>query len=268
MSAGPITIRVVDFETTALELPQAAVVEVATVDLVGTPQEGGAWTWKRERMWSSLVNPGVPIPPEASAVHHITDADVAAAPAWVGVVDKLMVPTEYALGPDFFAAANAKFEQQFASVGDIPWICSYRVGVTLWPEAPNHKNQTLRYFLKMRLDPALANPPHRAGPDAYVTAAILRAALTRFIVTPDELAEISAKPVVLPRLHFGKHAGVPIAEVPGDYLAWVLKQTDMDEDAKHTAAVVLAERRQATRGRSGPVDPGRVAAAQQKAESR
>jgi len=31
----------------------------------------------------------------------------------------------------------------------------------------------LRYWRNLVLDPALAMPPHRAGPDAYVTACLL-----------------------------------------------------------------------------------------------
>ena len=36
-----------------------------------------------------------------------------------------------------------------------------------------HSNQVLRYWLGLRLDADLAMPPHRAGPDAYVTAHLL-----------------------------------------------------------------------------------------------
>lgn len=63
---------VLDTETTGMSPAQGhAVVEVAAVTLVD-----GAIA---ER-WSSLVNPGRPIPPDAAAVHGITDAMVAGAP--------------------------------------------------------------------------------------------------------------------------------------------------------------------------------------------
>ena len=47
------------------------------------------------------------------------------------------------------------------------------MALRVWPEAPRHSNQVLRYWRGMRLDHARAMPPHRAGPDAWVTAHIL-----------------------------------------------------------------------------------------------
>ena len=63
-------VAVVDTETTGLG-DDARIVEIAVV------QMRFGLVVKR---WSSLVNPGVPIPPEATAVHGITDAMVAGAP--------------------------------------------------------------------------------------------------------------------------------------------------------------------------------------------
>jgi DNA polymerase-3 subunit epsilon len=66
-------IEVLDTETTGMSPAQGhALVEVARVRL-----EDGAIT----ETWSSLVRPGRPVPPDASAVHGITDAMVADAPA-------------------------------------------------------------------------------------------------------------------------------------------------------------------------------------------
>ena len=68
----PQIVRVIDFETTGLpEDPDAAVCEVGYVDVNAYHPEKGIGG-----SWSSLVNPGRPIPPELSAVHHIVDADV------------------------------------------------------------------------------------------------------------------------------------------------------------------------------------------------
>lgn len=58
-----------DFETTGINAHEDRVVQAALVDLAPQRRPGVA-TW--------LVNPGVPIPAEASEVHHITDAIVQA----------------------------------------------------------------------------------------------------------------------------------------------------------------------------------------------
>lgn len=57
-----------DTETTGLDPETARVVQIC----LGKSSEAGQWS-----PWSQIVNPGVPIPPEATKVHGITDADVA-----------------------------------------------------------------------------------------------------------------------------------------------------------------------------------------------
>jgi DNA polymerase-3 subunit epsilon/CBS domain-containing protein len=65
---------VVDLETTGLDTKTARIVEIGAVSLVkGKIDEAGAV--------STRVNPGEPIPPEATAIHNIRDADVTNAPA-------------------------------------------------------------------------------------------------------------------------------------------------------------------------------------------
>ena len=69
-SDKPAHFRIVDLETTGTT-PNDAVVEIGAVDLIG-----------REiiPIGSDLVRPPVPIPPQASAIHQITDEDVGAVP--------------------------------------------------------------------------------------------------------------------------------------------------------------------------------------------
>jgi exodeoxyribonuclease X len=101
----------------------------------------------------------------------------------------------------------------------------------------------LRYWLGLDLDPALAMPPHRASPDAYTTAHIF----ARMLAEEGEnrlkrLVAWSKEPGLLPKLLFGKHRGMRFSEVPADYLEWITKQTDMDEDVRFTAWKELARR--------------------------
>lgn len=227
-------IRVIDVETCGL-LPDAGqIVEVATVDLVDG--EGG---WKRGKMWSSLVNPGRAIPPEASAVHHITDDMVKDAPRF----EQLPPILE---GADYRAAHNAKFDVGILAangaqgLADKPWLCTYKCGVMLYPDAPNHKNQTLRYWLGLKLADPEAALPHRAMGDAYVTAALLRTFLRS--ATVEQMADATTRPVLLPRFTFGKHAMAPLKDVPLDYLSWIVgKGAEFDEDVLHTAKHYLAK---------------------------
>jgi exodeoxyribonuclease X len=221
-------IRVIDFETTGMP-PDAGVCEVGWCDLVvgDGPTQIGA-------VQSILTNPGRPIPIEAMAVHHILDCDVAGAPSPDTAFAKLME------GADIFAAHNAAFERAFFAGGDIPWICTYRCGLRVWPDAPSHSNQALRYFLMHAIGDEMAMPPHRAGPDAYVTAHILRSLLS--IRPSADLITWTSEPALLVKCGFGKHRGQKWADVPSDYLDWLLRQRDMGEDIHHTARHHLKRR--------------------------
>lgn len=174
---------------------------------------------------STLVNPHRPISVEAMAANHITDEMAA-----TGI--ELDEATMWALdGADVLVAHNSRFEQQFIKT-DIPWIDTYRVALFHASHAPSHSLQVLRYWLKLAVDPVLAMPPHRALPDAHVTAHLLARMLAKISI--EEMIEISSRPALLPKLRFGKHGELPLTAVPKDYLRWILTQ-DFDEDVKYTA---------------------------------
>ncbi len=133
--------------------------------------------------------------------------------------------------PAAFVAHSCAFERQFvteATTGQIPWICTYKVAMHVWPDAPRHSNQVLRYWRNLSLDNALAMPPHRAGPDAWVTAHLL-ADLAKY-ASFAQMVAWTKEPRPMPILTFGKHRGQAWAQVPSDYLQWMVRQTDMDAD--------------------------------------
>lgn len=221
-------IRVVDLETTGLESEAGAkVVEIGWCDLVdgaiGAPEQ-------------RIINPGIPVPPEASAVHHLTDEDVAAGEDFDRTIRRVVGNPELTA----VCAHNAAFERQWVG-SPVPWICTLKCAYALWPEAPSHSNQALRYWLKPEgLDREIADKAHRAGPDAYVTAFLLREMLK--VHTVEELIAISDRPVLLPRCRTGKFYGKPWAEVETGFLEWMLGK-DFDEDTKFTVKHELERRR-------------------------
>jgi len=213
-------IRTFDVETTGFP-PDAALCEVAWCDTEVADADS-----RIHHPVSWFCNPGRPMPPEARAIHHIGDAELIDAPPPDVVIRKLNDPAV-----DVWCAHNAAFEREFFTGCDKPWICTLKVARRLWPDCPSHSNQCLRYFLRLNLPEAEAMPPHRAGPDAFVTAHILKAALG--LATVDNMIQWTAEPSLLPRITFGKHRGSKWADVPADYLEWCLRQ-DMDADVKFT----------------------------------
>lgn len=71
----------IDLETTGLDPDRDAMVALAAVPFIGGARTVGLVT---------LVDPGRPIPPESTAIHGVTDAMVAGAPAPGGVLDALV----------------------------------------------------------------------------------------------------------------------------------------------------------------------------------
>jgi exodeoxyribonuclease X len=211
-------IRCIDFETTGIPTPEDkhAIVEIGWCDVaddfsVGNPH-------------SVLCDPGRPIPHEAMAVHHITDADVSGAP---GGLDVLGVPT-------YFVAHNADYERQFFQP-DVPLICTWKVALRLWPDASSHSLQFLRYHLGLPVQRELAAMPHRAGPDAYVCAHLMRRILMDARTSIDDMIRWSNGHALLPRCPMGKHRGKKWDEVPTDYLQWIIGAPDMDAGIKANA---------------------------------
>lgn len=212
--------RVIDFETTdePKDDAPAGVVEAGWCDVIdGIPSDDAP---------SMITNPNLPVAIGARAVHHITDDEIAAGVPVTTAFMRLMDGP-----PDVFVAHNADFERTFFKGGEIPWVCTYKVALRIWPDAPTHSNQGLRYFLGLDCDRDLASPPHRAGPDAYVTARLFAACLASGTEL-DAMIRWSKGPALLPTIKFGKHKGSKWTDLPTDYLEWMVrKSTDLDRDA-------------------------------------
>jgi exodeoxyribonuclease X len=221
-----MTIRVIDIETTGLDPAMDAIVEIASVDVLSD--------WTIANQHEAIVCPPVPIPPEASAVHHLMDEDVAGKPPLREVLELFE-------GADAYVAHNCAFEQSFLGdhlgrvTGREAWVCTYKCALRTWPDWPSHSNQALRYRL------GLANPfgiaratlnPHRALADAIVTAAVF-VEVMKLAKWPD-LLRWSAEPALHTKLGFGKHKGQRYDAVPQDYLEWILR-SDLDEGVKFSA---------------------------------
>jgi len=234
MTATARVARVIDYETTGTpEDADAEIIEFGRIDVdLATRQIGNAWT--------SLCCPRGPIPAVVKAVHHITEVDVRDAPQ----ARELWEPFFDGCGPnDILVAHNAKFEQHFHAGDGRPWIDTYKVARVVFPDAPTHSNQGLRYLLDLPVDRERASPPHRALPDAYVTAHLLVRLMD--FKTIDEMVHISNYPALLKIMNFGKHRGMTFAAAPLDYLEWLVFKSDMDEDTKFSSRYWIAKR---TRG--------------------
>ncbi len=235
-----MTVRVIDIETTGTDPTVDAIIEIASVDVL---KDG---TIANQR--NALVRPPLAVPPEASAVHHLIDEDLAFAPELDEVLDQFK-------GADAYVAHNADFERSFLErrLGDALWACTYKCALRIWPDLLSHSNQALRYRL------GLVNPfnvdrhtlsPHRALSDAIVTAAVFNE-IAKHATWP-EIVRWSSEPALLSVFRFGKHRGERFDAVPEDYLRWIVEgQNELREEVKASARYWLDRR-----ASNGPLLPG------------
>ena len=227
-------LRVVDLETTGAER-NSEIIEVGIVDVV---RDGDGW--QALPPVSRLFRPRGEISFHAMAVHHLTPEHFCDADPHC---DEYALRDMFAEPADVMVAHSARFERGYiadTATGGLPWICTVRASKAAWPHAPGHSNQVLRYWRGFRLDPQLADPAHRAGPDAWVTAHILMDLLKDHSV--DKLLEWTAAPRDVATVPFGKHRKKPWRDVPTDYLQWMAAQTDMEADVVAAAKAELGRR--------------------------
>ena len=232
----PARVRVIDLETTGSRPPAHEVCEIGWQDVV--LEEDGRWAVNDER-GARFVNPGRSIPPVTMAIHHITDADVAAAPFWREVAPAVLRPTQGVLA---LAAHRAAFEQRFCTPdlsAGARWVCTWKCALRLWPGSPSFSNQVLRYWrMPAGLDREIGLPVHRAMPDAYVTAHHLRDMLNE--ASLEQLLAWSAEPGLLPRVPAGPERGRSWVELDTASLRGFI--SDRDEDVRFTADSELRRR--------------------------
>lgn len=214
---------IVDSETTGMEHGKDKAVEVGGILL-----EDGEILQRYE----SLVDPGIPIPAETSAIHHITDDMVKGAPS----IDAALQPI-LAEDVDFIIAHNAKFDQGFLDLGTQSWLCTWKLSNKIFKEAPSFGNQVLRYYLGLELPVQYASF-HRALADVEVTTQLFLRLLKEAKTNDpyEKMLEITNSPVLLRKVNFGEHFGKKWSEVPSSYLKWIVNKPDSwEEDKLYTA---------------------------------
>lgn len=156
---------VVDVETTGMRASGPdRITDIAVVVVQGA---------RRELVFESLVNPGVPIPPRIQGLTGITDRMVASAPTFEQVADEVIA----ALAGRVFVAHNARFDWGFITAEvrraralglSGPSLCTVRLARRLLPvlESRSLDSLSLHFGLENQAR-------HRAAGDAQVTAVVL-----------------------------------------------------------------------------------------------
>lgn len=205
-------IYVADTETSGLG-PNAKVCEYAHIECRLENQR-----LVEVRRFESLINPGIPIPAEATKVHGITDAMVSGAPTLRDVL-----PISLGLAKNEFAlVVGHNFTSYDMTLLDGVYPKSIDVGCTLkaarmFMDTPKHGLDFLREHLGM--GESLA---HSALGDCITTLELINRMLSDH---PWDVLEscMTQRPE---KMTFGKHKGVRLEDLPEDYTNWLLNKAD------------------------------------------
>lgn len=213
-----------------------------------------------------FYKPPIKIPPEASAVHHITNKMVENELSFKESGDKEKIKSLFEDENSVVVAHNASFDLVMIKKEGIEpkkFICTLRLARYLDPEGKieRYNLQYLRYLLELDVEATahdalgdvlvleklyerlknklmeqekLAKSDEVGSPDASLEAFREEKAIEKMI-------EISSHPSLFKYINFGKHNGKElkeIARVDPEYLEWLLKQKlesdQIDEDWIYT----------------------------------
>jgi DNA polymerase-3 subunit epsilon len=238
---------VLDLETTGTSIKTDRVVQFAGVRIFADRRP-------RENL-ELLINPGIPIPPSATEVNHITDEMVRDAPRFEAVSDRIerfLADADLAgfnvLAYDIplLRAELERCHKPFNLVGR-------RVvdGMTIFK---HYERRDLAAAVKFYcgVDQPTA---HQALADALATVQVIQAQLDRYDDIPRTLEGLDrlsrGRRITpdgrlvwqegVPCIGFGAHQGVPLQTMVKehrDYLSWILK-SDFSEEVKDVVARAL-----------------------------
>ena len=199
----------IDLEMTGLDPMKDRIIEIAAYDPV------------QDRTFESLINPGCPIPPEASAIHKITDEMVKEAPSFGEVAKKF---TDFCSEEVVLIAHNNdsfdkpfiknEFERNNVPFPSWPFIDSLKFSRKYRPDLPRHSLQHLREYHGIE-----ANNAHRALDDVIILHQVFSLMIDD--LTMDTIIELMAQKQTLRHMPFGKHRGTPLKEMPPGYVRWL-----------------------------------------------
>lgn len=239
-----------DLETTGTNVTQDRIIELSYIKVFPDGRE------EEDRF---LINPGIPIPPQSTAVHHITDEMVADAPHFIDVAPRLR---------DVFADSDiAGFN---SNKFDVPMLIEElsRIGKRFdvynrnFIDVQNifHKMEprTLIAAYKFYCGKDLENA-HSASSDTRATLEVFKMQLEKYEDLPQDVdglndfsrvkgsVDLSARIIRNEAgqevFNFGKHKGKPVREVfrvePSMY-HWI-QQGDFPKDTKDVFTTIYHE---------------------------
>lgn len=172
-----------DLETTGTNITNDRIVEISVVKVL----PDGSEIVKTRR-----INPGCPIPAEATAVHHITDEDVKNEPEFRKVARSL---ADFFAGCDIAGFNSNRFDiplldQEFQRAG-VDFDFSKARFVDVQTIFHKKEQRTLVAAYKFYCGKDLGDEAHSAAGDTMATYEVLKAQLDRYEDLPNDIEALS-----------------------------------------------------------------------------
>lgn len=206
-----------DTETTGIKPDKDRIVEIAAYD----PE--------RNLRFEKFVNPGCPIPSEATAIHHITNEMVASAPSFAQVGAEFI---QFCEGDVVLIAHNndnfdvhflrCEFERHAVEMPSWKFLDSLKWARRYRPDLPRHTLQFLREIYGIA-----ANNAHRALDDVMVLHQIFQSFIDDLSI--EDVYAILKRPRMIQSMPFGKHQGQPLSQLPRAYIQWLTSSGALDK---------------------------------------
>ena len=180
--------------------------------------------------WHSLIDPECPISPAASGVNGITDADVEFEPTMPEAM-KILEEKFGLFDQILLVAHNAPFDHRFLCKywNIVNTFCTCKAAKKIYPNAPDHKLMTLRYYLDLEVEMKGIEGAHTAMGDTLVLFALLKRLIADSGYDLYDLIGYAIRPEKVTHMTFGKHKGMPLVELPQQYREWLLALPNLDD---------------------------------------
>lgn len=201
-----------DTETTGSTEP-VRIVQAAWIELDDTLQA--------IKTVNLYFNPDRPIDSGAMAVHGLMGPELK---------DKPLYDTFHLPETDFIIGHNIDYDwEQAGSPEHVKRICTLALARKLWPDADSHQLLALCYRLAPEKAKILHKMAHNARYDVALNLIVLHAIANEMgLHSAETLWEASEQARIPDVMPFGKHKGAKIADLPRDYVQWMLGQKDLD----------------------------------------
>lgn len=223
-----------DLETTGINITRDRIVEISLLKI--SPNG-------KEEVKTRRINPEMPIPPESTAIHHITDEDVKDCPTFKQIAKSLAEMLE---GCDMAGFNSSRFDvpmlaEEFLRAG-VDFDTSKRKFVDVQIIFHRKEQRTLEAAYKFYCDKDMENA-HSAEADTRATFEVLQSQLERYDDLENDIDFLSkeyssfnnnvdlAGRIVrndkdIEVFNFGKHRGKSVSEVLNNepsYYNWMME---------------------------------------------